>query len=820
MAAKFPISISKLPTLPRLPLPSTKESKLKFTLKPRPKNGIQGEATTVELTFCTPISKQKYTCILCQCLLRDPCQVTCCGSNFCKDCVDHLSATTGKCANKNCRKNYSVITDGSMVEELRKKIMQMKVYCALKNSGCKWMGTIDELESSHFTGSSFDRDDDAACQFQYVNCPNKCGTSIPRRKVMEHCASECDKELSMCKYCGVEDLNIHKIHHRMCPSVPVECPNKCATPGIARSQILFHLENECPLRLVSCKYRHVGCEEEVRFINLEEHNTTAYQKHLDLMSEKLVFVSNENEELRGDNDNHQKSTTMLFSKLDSFQQGLATIEDILGCYNEMKAFHGSTGRNVYSTSSTSSDAVFKELPPKDDDDDDGMCTSVFKELSGKISFQSKLESSSDSKIPEASSEADPVYVNVPSKRTNGKKSKVQTREILPDVCADVPQLTINEVLSSSSGDTTCQQDVGSEDQVRSSDKSKRRLSDPNIPSLFGDSGGITKKKASRSISLPKENENVELLVYRQISNELSLPSIVEGGSGNTSPAPPLSTGDEPETSTGPSHGQTSMGPRHDIDDARNSESPSKSDQLQPRSVTFRSSVEVISNMTMDFGNSVSRTTPASSQQDGITEVTMEEDIFSPQAHPTYSLVSRKITTKVGSNDPSPSEGMRPRSHVISESSFDSYNPKISEAVRARSQSAGTRRRTPPLPPTAVEPGEKSSLLSVPSKTGTSTSNSSDTGLTTASVESPQIEISGVPTSISADLPSSQAAKMSDSSSNSMSFSAKSELLGVSSHASSSAIFVSSHSSSHHGLLLRPLRWLRQVRHHRANSPQP
>ena len=823
MATKFPLSISKLSTLPRLPLSSSKENRLKFTLKPRPRNGVQGEATSVELTFCTPISKQKYTCILCQCLLRDPCQVTCCGSNYCKDCVAHLSATTGKCANRNCRKNYSVITDGSVVEDLRKKIMQMKVYCALKNSGCKWMGTIDELESSHFVGSSYDKDDDAACQFQYVNCPNRCGTSIPRRKVIEHCASECDKELNVCKYCGVEDVNIHKIHLRMCPSVPVDCPNKCGVPGIARSQILFHLDNECPLRLVSCKYRHVGCEEEVRFVNLEEHNATSFQKHLDLMSEKLVFVTNENDELRGDNDNHQKSTTMLLSKLNSFQQGLATVEDILGSCSEFQSFYG-TERNVFSTSSSSSlsnDAVFKELPPKEEDE--GMLPSVIKELSGKVSFQSKTNSQSDLKTPEAGPEdGDPVYVNVPSKRTKGKKSKAQSREILPDVCADVPQLTVDEMLSSSSSDVSHPQDVGGEDQIQSSDRSNRRSSDPNIPSLFSDSSNIVKKKVVRSVSLPKENENVELLVYRQISTESSLPSILEG-SGNTSPAPPNSIGDWSDSS------QTSA-PHHD--DVGNTGNSPKDDHFQPRSVTFKLSVDVIST---DFGGSVPRTTQASIQQDGITEVPEEEDIFSPQANPTYSLVSRQITTKASGDGPSPS-GFRPRSSVISETSFDNYDPKISEAVRARSQSAGTRRRTPPLPPDPVDlgNGKYKSLLSVPSRTDATLSDSPDVGRRASSV--------GAPTSNSADTEPSQTGKKSDSSSKSVSFSAsvcnsasfqETGSNSVSSHESSSnsvslhapsSNSVSSHSSSHRGLRSKPdriFRWLnKQVRHQRANSPQP
>lgn len=716
MAARFPAYLSKLTTIPRLASSSNKENKLKFSLRPRAKKGVQSEATIVELNLCTPVSKQKYCCVLCQSLLREPCQVTCCGSSYCKDCIDRLSATSGKCADKNCRKNYSVITDGAVVGDLGRKITQLKVYCVLKNSGCKWVGTIEELESGHFVGVKYNKDDIAACQFQYVNCPNECGTSVPRGKVTEHRFSECEKELSVCEYCGVEDSNIRKIHERMCPSVPVECPNKCAVPGIERSQILFHLENECPVRLVSCKYRHVGCEEQVRFANLNEHNITSYQKHLDLMSEKLVFVSNVNDELRGDNDNHQKNTTMLLSKLGDFQLGLTSAEDILGCLNDIKSTHSD---NVYPASSSSTlsiNTLIRELPQEED----GVSgyNSVIKELSSRISSQEEHETPPDEPItPEGH------YMNIPARQRKGKvQAHDSVYELLPDVCADVAR-----------------SQRSSEGQVLSpaSDKPKRESSEPNVPGP-----GSSVKRTAATTSVPEKESNVELLGYRQFGSELSLPSISEEGNCNKSC---------PESAL-----------KHPKDGS------------VPRGVTFCPQVEVISDTIVDFGHEKTETTtksPASNQQQQQkipTQMSEEDDVFAPQVdytsqsstkiHGVDSIpVSKQHSDDVRSRSNVYAVAMRPRSMVISAPSFSSYNPKISETVRSRCHSSDSRLPLPPkASPNCFEPvsGINYTILSesMPTKVEPIVTEppASDVGPTAVSVHSPEMDRRKIPTAPDSD----------------------------------------------------------------------
>ena len=296
---------------------SGKENKLKCSLK----SSLVDEATStvkpvmVDLTFLSSVSK-KYCCTLCQNLLSDPRQVSCCKAMYCKGCIDRL---TGKCANGKCGKTYTVISEGA-VDDTKKKIQQFKVYCIKRSKGCKWTGTLENLENKHFC-ATYDKKDTSACQFQTVKCPNDCGEMVLRGKVEDHRVNECSKEMQVCEYCGMEDSKAHinKVHHRVCPAMPVDCPNKCRTTGVARSDILIHLEEKCPLRVVHCGYRNVGCNEQLLYRDLPEHNATSYQKHLDLMSEKLDFITNENHDLRVENESLHEEVANLMSKMKDFK---------------------------------------------------------------------------------------------------------------------------------------------------------------------------------------------------------------------------------------------------------------------------------------------------------------------------------------------------------------------------------------------------------------------------------------------------------------------------------------------------------------------
>lgn len=289
------------------------KDKLKVSFR-RGNMGInRSKPLIIEIEFLSSIPK-KCICSSCQQLLKDPCLLSCCGSAFCKECVNRLNGSTKKCSRDKCGKEYTVISEGSKIEDLRKKLLGLKVYCPMRGNGCRWTGVIEQLEKDHLKSSS---EDLSACQFQEVHCPNQCGTFLPRGKMKEHRLSHCTRQLALCSHCGIEGkIEEILIHQRMCPSTPVQC-DKCKIKGIPRCDILAHLEEKCPQRIIFCKYRYVGCYDEIKFVDISDHNSKCYQKHLDLLSEKLQFVSNENielcqevEELRMENERLAKIVSM------------------------------------------------------------------------------------------------------------------------------------------------------------------------------------------------------------------------------------------------------------------------------------------------------------------------------------------------------------------------------------------------------------------------------------------------------------------------------------------------------------------------------
>lgn len=724
MAAKLParlqapFSKAKM-TMSRLPLSSSKETKLKFNFRARVNKGAKSKEVMVDLTFFSPVSKKTYRCVLCHNLQRDPCQVTCCSSYYCRECIDSLSTTSGKCASKNCGKNYSIITDGATVEEQRRKVLQLKVHCLARNSGCKWVGTIEQLEQSHLASVDYDEHDKAACEYQDVKCPNECGATVVRGQMAQHRHSECARELSVCEFCGMKDSGvvIHKVHQMMCPSMPVECPKKCGTPGIPRSEILSHLENDCPLRLLSCAYRHVGCEEQVLSSDLDKHNTTSYQKHLDLMSEKLEFVRNENDELRGENDQLQGETTMLLSKLRDFKLGLSSVEDILDCYatlssaRDVKPNNGSEHR-VSPCSSGSIDTLIDEhVHSQEGKSGYG---SVINELANRMSSE-KISGGSDLVSTSPESQDSSMYVNVRAgyqsvlSKTKAVPHLDDTYEAMPDIYPDVPSL---------------QDTSESSVPLPASTRPRGRSS---LPSTVGDETyvNVKRNKTPRSISIPVGSTFVTSH-SPHFRGEMSLSSIyedldglgmemVKGTSYKSRPDTRQLQAVNPVTIKGksddscPDSGQSTTVEENSDESFPDSglsgtPEPDEDDDKKTKAshVTFQANIEVISTSPIDI------TTPVDDQEKNFTGVSKGDDAQLSQTKTTASL--EKKSGHNGEESCSSAYAisiMRPRSWAQGASTLKNYNRKFSGAFRNPiyfSSSSSPRRPPPPPPKTSPGPG--------------------------------------------------------------------------------------------------------------------
>ena len=274
--------------------PSNSNLTTKMALARQPKAPKVKDGTIVDLTFPSPIPKD-YLCLLCKGLLSDPCHITCCKSRYCVSCANRMLTTSYpcvKCAKKQYRKEVNDKDKG-----IKKEVQQLQVFCPMQVGGCLWSGKIKDLEN-HLCWGEFDTNETSNCRFLPVPCPKKCGRGVPRRDMEEHLQVDCESRFMTCGKCGFKGTSEAIAgHESKCGTLPVECPNGCKMPGIKQNRLSFHLDGECPLRLIACDYQHIGCDERLQFKDHQPHNERNIQEHFKMMSEQVRFLNTENERL-------------------------------------------------------------------------------------------------------------------------------------------------------------------------------------------------------------------------------------------------------------------------------------------------------------------------------------------------------------------------------------------------------------------------------------------------------------------------------------------------------------------------------------------
>ena len=157
----------------------------------------------------------------------------------------------------------------------QKRMKELRVYCSLKERGCGWSGTLDQLDSH------LDPDQDT-CQYVNIKCPLNCHQTIPKNKLEQHVAQHCAKRPYVCQYCSFKATyeEVEDIHLPECKKFPLQCPNQCGVT-FERDFMEYHLKT-CRLEEVGCEFSGVGCEERFRREDQEEHTTQNSQKHLTL----------------------------------------------------------------------------------------------------------------------------------------------------------------------------------------------------------------------------------------------------------------------------------------------------------------------------------------------------------------------------------------------------------------------------------------------------------------------------------------------------------------------------------------------------------
>lgn len=213
-----------------------------------------------------------------------PVQVTCCNSNFCRECLQQLMSEAKPCPQ--CKAHNF---NGFSNDALRKELRRLLVHCPNMEEGCMWTGKMKKL-ASHLGPNAPD-----SCPFVEIECAS-CYKPVRREELALHASQNCPQRAYECQYCGkyrstFED--VVKNHVPRCQYKPTSCPNGCRESPVSLD-LQSHVENDCPLTAIECEFKFFGCMEMPLRNEIDKHLQTNYREHTKMLASTLEEVVRQN----------------------------------------------------------------------------------------------------------------------------------------------------------------------------------------------------------------------------------------------------------------------------------------------------------------------------------------------------------------------------------------------------------------------------------------------------------------------------------------------------------------------------------------------
>uniref|UniRef100_A0A1X7T8K2 RING-type domain-containing protein n=1 Tax=Amphimedon queenslandica TaxID=400682 RepID=A0A1X7T8K2_AMPQE len=254
---------------------------------------MMAQVSKDELSFVKEVLDQiEIECPVCLHILTDPHQVSCCGRNFCKSCIERIKDGNGSCPM--CKEEtYQYFAD----KNVSRIINCLQVYCTNKEKGCQWKGDLKYLPTHLSKGKR-----EGECQYEEVKCKyDECLTRNQRQHLNVHEEEWCDQRPYLCQHCYAEGiyLSITFSHIAVCPKYPTKCPNDCTSSVIPRDSVPDHL-TQCPLEPVDCVFSWAGCNDKP--LRKDVHVHTADTKHMTLLAVACGQLKKENEQIKEENE--------------------------------------------------------------------------------------------------------------------------------------------------------------------------------------------------------------------------------------------------------------------------------------------------------------------------------------------------------------------------------------------------------------------------------------------------------------------------------------------------------------------------------------
>ena len=228
-------------------------------------------------------------CQKCTFVSRDPQQVSCCGNIYCKGCLEQLE---DKCDyDFKCPTCHSDITHYFSDTRADRRIKSLEVYCTNRESYC-----LQDGSSCQWKGYLKDIDTHLQqCPYQFISCTNDCGEYVQQKQLQYHLENDCPKRLIECQYCTEEGI-LTGDHFEVCPQYPILCSNMGCGQKIPRIEMRAHKES-CPKEITCCQYKTIGCDQKMKREEQKEHNEQSMEEHLQMAMEEILVLKKERVEL-------------------------------------------------------------------------------------------------------------------------------------------------------------------------------------------------------------------------------------------------------------------------------------------------------------------------------------------------------------------------------------------------------------------------------------------------------------------------------------------------------------------------------------------
>ena len=261
---------------------------------------------------------EDFYCKKCNLVARKFTITSCCGESYCHACIADFQKKERPCPACG-EKEYTTLQQ----IKYQKRINCLQVYCSMKERGCDWSGTLEQLDTH------LDPDQDN-CQYVDTKCPLNCHMTIPKNKVEQHVAQHCAKRPYVCQHCNFKATyeEVVDTHLPECKYVPLQCPNLCGVT-FERDFTEDHMKM-CRLEEVWCEFSDVGCDGRFKREDQEEHTRQNSQKHLTL----TAFLSVETKEqvqqkLLEQNKKHKEEEEKLRQRIEEQEKKIEEQEEKL-----------------------------------------------------------------------------------------------------------------------------------------------------------------------------------------------------------------------------------------------------------------------------------------------------------------------------------------------------------------------------------------------------------------------------------------------------------------------------------------------------------